>query len=189
MMSRQTFAVLAAVMLAGCTIHATAAPPQPNVIPPQAHAGSVKVDTSSVPPGQVCSVHEGLKSFCIDGLHGAVTTGLKSMLGSYVTGGGGPAYSAVFRMIEFSHSPATGGQHAAAQVAMRWQFELLDGDRRILALAQDTVGPELLINVGAADKTIRALLNTVLETIAAELNKAEWQPAQRAEPPATAPAS
>lgn len=79
--------------------------------------------------------------------------------------------------------------YRAGHSAMRWQFELLDGNRRVVALAQDTVGPERLVNVGAADKTIRALLNAVLETIATELDKADWQSVPRAEPPPAAPAS
>jgi hypothetical protein len=187
---RPILAVLASAVIAGCTVHATATTPQPNVMPPQSHVGSVKIDTSAVPAGPLCSSHPGLKDFCVEQLRPAIDGGLTSMLGRYITGGAGPSYSAVFRLIEFSHSPASGGTHVAVQVAMRWQFELLDGNRRIVQLAQNTVGPEALINVNAGDKAVYALLNAVLENIASELNKAAWESAAPGgPPPAAAPAS
>lgn len=190
MMFRSILVVLATAVLASCSIHATATTPQPNVMPRDSHGGSVKVDVSGVPAGQVCSSHPGLKDFCVDQLRGAIDNGLASMLGHYVSGGDGPPYSAVFRLVEFSHSPTSGGAHnVAVQVEMRWQFELRDDNRRIVQIAQTTVGPEQLINVGAADKTVYALLNAVLENIASELNKAAWEPAAPAAQAPQAPAA
>ena len=89
------------------------------------------------------------------------------MLGSYVTGGGA-AHRAVSG---WSKSAFAGGRTppAAAQVAIRWQFELLGGKRRVASLAQEAVEP-------------------VLEAIAADLDKADWQSVPRVEPMAAASA-
>ncbi|NJM90919.1 MAG: hypothetical protein HC863_01150, partial [Myxococcales bacterium] len=151
-------------------MQATARPPNPNVIPSRTYAGSVALDTSTVPEATLCSSHGGRVDFCVDRFRSAHDTGLTAMLGRYVPGGTGPTYRAVFRLVQFSHSP-TG---TAVQVAMRWQFEMYDGERPIVRLANTTVGPENLVEVRAADRAVKALLDAVLEGIAAELNKAPW---------------
>jgi hypothetical protein len=167
-----SFLTFTLALATGCTINATAKTPAPNFIAERKLDGAVSVDVRKVPQ-QTCSSHGGLKDFCIKQLRSAVSSGLRGMLDEYSTGDGSE-YSASFKVIEFSHSPTSGGGEnvgPSVGVAMKWQFVLEDGDgNKIVALAERTEGPQQLINVSAADDAVQALLSAVMERVASELN-------------------
>lgn len=166
------------VSLGGCSVSATAVRPRPNVIVKTTVGGTVAIDASGVPAGEVCSHKAGLKDFCVMGLRDSMRSGLDDLLGEFIKPNApGPAYAATFRLVEFSHSVVG----RSVQVAMKWQLQLFDRGRPIVQLARTTVGPELIVNVHAADSVINALLNAVLEQIARELDAAPWA-APAAEP-------
>lgn len=169
----------------GCTIRAAATTPTLNVLVNETNPGTVVVDTSEVPNTAVCSKQAGLKDFCVTEFQSAMQSGLETLMSQYVDGSDTPQYTAVFRLIEFSHATDSGSMEMpVVQVSLRWQFELRDGDRAVVQLAETTVGQEKLQNVGSADKAIKVLLGQVTEKIGAALSDAQWQPAVAEEPAA-----
>jgi hypothetical protein len=178
---------------AGCTISAIAPTPHPNLLGELKTGGTSVYDVSDVPNEQVCSEHAGLKDFCVTGFRAAAADGLKSVVEQYVDSAKpGPQYRAMFRLVEFTHAPASAASakgSVAVTVSMRWQFMLAGPDgQTIVRLARTTTGPTPLIDVDAAESAVGALLNAVFEEIAAELEKATWPSQAAADAAASEPA-
>jgi hypothetical protein len=169
----------------GCgAMEVVATTPRPNVIPSRTLSGTVTTDISGVSDDALCSLQGQVKYLCVSQLKRSLDSGLKVLLWGYVKGGEGPAYRGVFRMVELTHSPTSAGDTTTTlQIMMRWQFELLDGERKVVQIAQTTVGPQQIAQRQDADKAVDALLNAVLESISSALNQATW------DPPAGAPAA
>jgi hypothetical protein len=182
---------------AACTIHAAAPPPTPNL--PEANRApvSARIVAVEAPNDDVCSDHAGLKDFCVKGFYTAFSHGLNDALSRFfhAPAAGSGDYLVSFRMIEFNHSPTSGNSkdgRPSVQVAMRWQFTVRGRDGRpVLDLTETTVGPQQLINVGAADTVVAALNNAVLERIARALFEARvrFDPNASVPPPPPPPAS
>lgn len=174
--------VLVGFLSSGCVINAEAQPPNANILGEKKTSGKVLMDLAGVPEEKVCSEHGGLKDFCVTKFRSAIDAGLKSVISTYVRGASSPQYKASFRLVEFSHSPTSGvseGGAIAVKVAMRWQFELAGPDGKpIVQLAETTEGPEQLVNVGASDEAVQALLEAVVERVAKALSAANWHPAE-----------
>lgn len=177
----------------GCTINTVARTPEPNIVGTQATGGTFKIDVSSVPEHEVCSQQGGLKDFCVSHFQTAVGGGLEKVLAVYVDSKKpGPAFSARFKLVQFSHSVTSGGAADAGgptvKVTLRWQFEMFDETGKpVVQLAETTDGPEQLNNVDSADEAVEALLSAVMEQIAAGMRSATW--ASEGPEPAPSPAS
>jgi hypothetical protein len=181
-----------AVFLPACVISATAPAPSPNLPTASPATQSATIKVVDVPEEKVCSQHGGLKDFCVSGLQDAVRSGLARVVSNFyvAAAAGGPDYTAEFKMLEFSHSPVSGGDKiVAVKVSMRWSFVLKDKNgAAVVSLAETTDGPEQLVNVGAADKTVGSLLNAVLERVASGIgaNRAVAANVASAAPPGKA---
>lgn len=161
--------------LVACAITATAPPPTPNLPDARPLQASALLEMVDAPEEQVCSKHEGLKKFCVSGFRSALTPGLQKVVSRFFQKpeSGEPVYRARFKLIEFSHSPTTGGEGPAVQVAMRWQFTIKRNDgTTVIDLAETTTGPQQAINVDAGSTVIAALDNAVLERVAKALGDA-----------------
>jgi hypothetical protein len=171
---------LSLVLIASaCTVNSQARIPDPNVLAERQTGGSFEIDVSSVPEAAHCSAQGGLKDLCVTQFRTAIGGGLQKVLSQFVDKSKpGPAYSATFKLVEFSHSATSGAGPRvgpSVKVTMRWQFVLKQaGDKVVAQLAETTDGPEQLSHPDAADKAIKSLLNAVMEQIAGVLNAATW---------------
>jgi len=172
-----------------CTMSATAPPPNPNLTVADRSHSSVILDGVAAPVGKVCSHHAGLTDFCVTDFQSALSYGLHQVLSRHFDppSGDTPMLHARFELVEFSHSPGSApGPHNAAgvQVAMRWHFVLLRPDGTpVVDVAERTIGPEELIDINAAQSTIGALDNAVLERISKALTDAREKSQRHAEAP------
>ena len=162
--------------LAGCTVHAVAPAPTPNVIARGRLKTPYVIGRLAAPREEVCSVHEGLRDICVGRFHDAFESGLNTLLSSYMPGpdAARAVYTAEFQLVEFLHSPTSTMQSdgmVQIQVALRWQFVLRDpSGEAVVKVAETTVGPLKIVHIGATEQAIGQLVNTTLERIGTAMN-------------------
>jgi len=177
---------ISAVLLAAWALGATACgastvtvpKPTPSVTVSKKATGSVKLDLDSITTKTVCSKPKDLPELCVARFRGAFEEGLQEMLAGFVEAGQGNAYQATFKLLEFTHAPASGDAQAGAQaatVALAWRFTLNDpSGRPVAALDERTEGPTPVTDWSNPDPAVVALVNAVLEKIGTVLGAASW---------------
>ncbi|MFZ5896960.1 MAG: hypothetical protein ACOY0T_38235 [Myxococcota bacterium] len=174
--------LLGALLLVGCTMRSEARTPNPNVLGERKSRGTVTLDVSRVPEDELCSQQGGLRDFCVTNFRSAIGSGLQRLLPLYIDSSQpGPTYTAIFRLIEFSHSmtSSSGLVGSNLKVTLRWQFELrAPSGEPIVQLAETTDGPEQFTSTSATDRVIYVLLNSVMETVAKAIKTSSTWPTQ-----------
>ena len=166
----RTSIALACALFGGCdfTFVATAAPPIPTVVgqPSNAIASIVSLE---IPDGDICSIHPGLKDFCVKGMRAALDEGMKSVVERFFRLGTREQgdYFVAFRYLELRHSPTSGfgaGGSPSVQLSLRWQFTVFNRrGAQVLTTAETTVGPEQIVSLDAGDIALSSLLRAVVD--------------------------
>jgi hypothetical protein len=166
--------LVAAVFACGCTVNAVAPAATPNVIAAGKSDEAFSLKVTNFPVGEVCSEEGGLKDLCVTHLGESISDGLNQVLSEYLKPGPG-GYSAEFKYVEFKHSAASGSVVGQRVVGLPSQFVMRNAaGEPVVQLAATTVGPNRIMDAGAADAAIGALVNTTLETIAKGLNESKF---------------
>jgi hypothetical protein len=177
------------LLVTGCgPIEATAPPATPNAMAKKKVPGRFEVAVSGVSDAFFCSQQAGLKDFCVAQLQTSLRDGLNGLLGLHIQGKSDDAYQAEFKVLGVSHvvTASVRQNMPNVEVSMKWQFVLKGPDGEALVqLSETTKSPEPFFHKDAANQSVGALLNTVLERINTELNdRLEAAPAEA--PPADA---